>query len=204
MNVCITEKPSIARVLGATSRKDGYLEGNGYQVTWAFGHLCELKAPEDYLAEWKHWKMDVLPVVPSKFDIKLIPDKGVWKQFGVIKMLFGKATEIINCGDAGQEGELIQRWIQQMADNIKCPIKRLWISSLTDDAIREGLHTSRQAYIFEALHESHQKKTLSLEKKGLICCPLLRFLPQTGMADISASTDMWQKRRSLGLPERAN
>lgn len=158
MKVCITEKPSvaqsIAKILGATSRHDGYMEGNGYQVTWAFGHLCELNAPEDYNPEWKHWKMDALPILPGTFAIKLINDKGVKKQFGVIKKLFSKATEIINCGDAGQEGELIQRWIQQLSGNIKCPIKRLWISSLTDESIREGFQHLRPQSDFDNLYEA--------------------------------------------------
>ena len=158
MKVCITEKPSvaqsIAKILGATSRHDGYMEGNGYQVTWAFGHLCELNAPEDYNPEWKHWKMDALPLLPGTFAIKLINDKGVKKQFGVIKKLFSKATEIINCGDAGQEGELIQRWIQQLTGNIKCPIKRLWISSLTDESIREGFQHLRPQSDFDNLYEA--------------------------------------------------
>lgn len=158
MKVCITEKPSvaqsIAKILGATSRHDGYMEGNGYQVTWAFGHLCELNAPEDYNPEWKHWKMDALPIVPGSFAIKLINDKGVKKQFAIIKKLFSKATEIINCGDAGQEGELIQRWIQQLSGNIKCPIKRLWISSLTDESIREGFRHLRPQSDFDNLYEA--------------------------------------------------
>jgi len=158
MKVCITEKPSvaqsIAKILGATSRHDGYMEGNGYQVTWAFGHLCELNAPEDYNPKWKHWKMDALPILPGTFAIKLINDKGVKKQFAIIKKLFSKATEIINCGDAGQEGELIQRWIQQLSGNIKCPIKRLWISSLTDESIREGFHHLRPQSDFDNLYEA--------------------------------------------------
>lgn len=158
MKVCITEKPSvaqsIAKILGAISRHDGYMEGNGYQVTWAFGHLCELNAPEDYNSEWRHWKMDALPIIPSNFAIKLINDKGVKKQFAVIKKLFAKATEIINCGDAGQEGELIQRWIQQLSGNIHCPVKRLWISSLTDESIREGFLHLRPQSDFDHLYEA--------------------------------------------------
>ncbi|MGQ1783739.1 MULTISPECIES: type IA DNA topoisomerase [unclassified Saccharicrinis] len=141
MRVCIAEKPSvageIAKVVGATSRKDGYYEGNNYQVTWTFGHLCTLKEPHDYLPEWKRWNLGTLPVIPSKFGIKLIENKGVEKQFGVIQKLVQSATEVINCGDAGQEGEVIQRWVLQKA-GCKVQIKRLWISSLTEEAIREG------------------------------------------------------------------
>ncbi|TLX74385.1 DNA topoisomerase III [Labilibacter sediminis] len=141
MRVCIAEKPSvageIAKVVGATSRKDGYYEGNNYQVTWTFGHLCTLKEPHDYLAEWKRWNLGTLPVIPSNFGIKLIQNKGVEKQFGVIQKLVQAATEVINCGDAGQEGEVIQRWVLQKA-GCKVHIKRLWISSLTEEAIREG------------------------------------------------------------------
>lgn len=141
MIVCIAEKPSvaleIARVLGARTRKDGYYEGGGYQVTWTFGHLCELQSPDDYSSRWAKWSLFALPIIPGDFSIQLIKHKGIRKQFGIIKKLFSKATEIINCGDAGQEGELIQRWVQQLAKP-SCPIKRLWISSLTEDAIRDG------------------------------------------------------------------
>ena len=141
MKVCIAEKPSvaadIAKVLGATTRKTGYFEGNGYQVTWTFGHLCTLKQPHEYNEDWKKWKMELLPIFPKKFEIELINDKGVKAQFKIIKELFKKADEIINCGDAGQEGELIQRWVLQLT-GAKCPVKRLWISSMTDTAIREG------------------------------------------------------------------
>ena len=141
MRVCIAEKPSvageIAKVVGATSRKDGYYEGNNYQVTWTFGHLCTLKEPHDYLAEWKRWNLGTLPIIPSHFGIKLIQNKGVEKQFGVIEKLVQAATEVINCGDAGQEGEVIQRWVLQKA-GCKVNIKRLWISSLTEEAIRDG------------------------------------------------------------------
>lgn len=131
---------SIAKVLGANQRHDGYMEGNGYQVTWALGHLCELNAPGDYTEEWKHWKIDVLPMVPETFETKLIDDQGVKAQFQVIKKLFSRANTIINCGDAGQEGELIQRWIQQKTGVVRCPVQRLWVSSLTDEAIKEGFN----------------------------------------------------------------
>ncbi len=141
MRVCIAEKPSvageIAKVLGANTRKDGYYEGNDYQVTWTFGHLCTLKEPHDYLPEWKRWNLGTLPLIPSCFGIKLINNKGVEKQMGIITSLVQSATEVINCGDAGQEGEVIQRWVLQKA-GCKVHIKRLWISSLTEEAIREG------------------------------------------------------------------
>ncbi len=141
MRVCIAEKPSvageIAKVVGATSRKDGYYEGNNYQVTWTFGHLCTLKEPHDYLQEWKRWNLGTLPIIPSHFGIKLIQNKGVEKQFSVIEKLVQAASEVINCGDAGQEGEVIQRWVLQKA-GCKVKIKRLWISSLTEEAIRDG------------------------------------------------------------------
>ncbi len=141
MVVCIAEKPSvaadIARIIGATYRHDGFYEGNGYQVTWTFGHLCELKAPGDYTDMWKSWYLSSLPMIPPRFGIRLKEDTGIKKQFAVIENLFSKADTIINCGDAGQEGELIQRWVMQKAQ-VKCPVKRLWISSMTDEAIREG------------------------------------------------------------------
>lgn len=141
MKVCIAEKPSVARdiaeVLGAKQRKDGYYEGNGYQVTWTFGHFCTLKEPHDYFEQWKYWRLEDLPMIPSGFGIKLIENSGVKKQFAVIEKLVQQCEEVINCGDAGQEGELIQRWVLLKA---KCaaPVKRLWISSLTEEAIREG------------------------------------------------------------------
>ncbi len=141
MIVCIAEKPSvakdIAKIIGANSSHDGYMEGNGYQVTWTFGHLCTLKEPDDYTPMWKRWSLSSLPMIPSRFGIKLIEDKGIKKQFSIIEKLMQNAAGIINCGDAGQEGELIQRWVMQKAQ-AKCPVKRLWISSMTDEAIREG------------------------------------------------------------------
>lgn len=155
MKVCIAEKPSvardIARILGATSSKDGYLEGNGYQVTWTFGHLCELKEPNDYAVNWKHWSLAALPMVPLRFGIKLIDDEGIKKQFAIIERLYQNADEIINCGDAGQEGELIQRWVMQKA-KITCPVKRLWISSMTDEAIRNGLANLKDQKEYEPLY----------------------------------------------------
>ena len=143
MIVCIAEKPSVAKeiadVLGARSRHEGYIEGNGYQVTWTFGHLCTLKEPHEYTPAWKSWSLGSLPMIPPRFGIKLIADSGIEKQFKVIQTLMEKADLIINCGDAGQEGELIQRWVMQKA-GAKCPVKRLWISSLTEESIREGFN----------------------------------------------------------------
>ncbi len=141
MIVCIAEKPSvakdIAKIIGANSSHEGYMEGNGYQVTWTFGHLCTLKEPEDYTPLWKRWSLGALPMIPPRFGIKLIEDQGIKKQFSIIEKLMQAADGIINCGDAGQEGELIQRWVMQKA-KATCPVKRLWISSMTDEAIREG------------------------------------------------------------------
>ena len=155
MIVCIAEKPSvakdIARILGATSSHDGYMEGNGYQVTWTFGHLCTLKEPDDYTPMWKRWSLSALPMIPQRFGIKLIDDKGIIKQFSVIEKLMQNADGIINCGDAGQEGELIQRWVMQKAQ-AKCPVRRLWISSMTDEAIREGFHTLKDQQEYQPLY----------------------------------------------------
>ena len=141
MKVCIAEKPSVAQtianVLGATSKHQGYFEGNGFQVTWTYGHLCTLKAPDEYTTQWKKWDMNYLPMVPPRFGISLIDDDGIKRQFKIIETLYANAECIINCGDAGQEGELIQRWVMQKA-NVKCPVYRLWISSLTDEAVAEG------------------------------------------------------------------
>ena len=154
MIVCIAEKPSVARdiaqILGATAQREGYLEGNGYQVTWTFGHLCELKYPEDYTPGWKRWSLGQLPMVPTRFGIRLKQDQGIVRQFAIIQGLMEKADCIINCGDAGQEGELIQRWVMQKA-GITCPVKRLWISSLTEESIREG---------FEKLLAQEEKQSL--------------------------------------------
>mgnify|MGYP003082181713 CR=1 FL=1 len=155
MKVCIAEKPSvardIARILGANKSCDGYMEGNGYQVTWTFGHLCELKEPNDYSENWKHWSLAALPMIPPRFGIKLIEDEGIKKQFTVIEKLYHAADEIINCGDAGQEGELIQRWVMQKA-GVKCPVKRLWISSMTDEAIREGFASLKEQDVYQPLY----------------------------------------------------
>ena len=155
MKVCIAEKPSVARdiasVIGATTSRDGYMEGNGYQVTWTFGHLCTLKEPNDYTENWKRWSLAALPMIPQRFGIKLIEDKGIAKQFGVIERLMQNADEIINCGDAGQEGELIQRWVMQKAQ-AKCPVKRLWISSLTEEAIKQGFDNLKDQQDYQPLY----------------------------------------------------
>ena len=157
MIVCIAEKPSVARdiakVLGANTSHDGYMEGNGYQVTWTFGHLCTLKEPHDYTDQWKAWALSRLPMIPQRFGIKLIADKGVEKQFKTIESLFQKADEIVNCGDAGQEGELIQRWVMQKAA-VHCPVKRLWISSLTEESIREGFRNLKDQSDYQLLYEA--------------------------------------------------
>ncbi len=155
MKVCIAEKPSVAKeiaeILGAKQRKDGYYEGNGYQVTWSFGHLCELKEPHEYDSAYREWNLNMLPILPPKFGIKVKNDKGVEKQFNTISTLFENASEVINCGDAGQEGELIQRWIFSKA-NCKKPLKRLWISSLTEEAIREGFKKLKEGKDYENLY----------------------------------------------------
>lgn len=155
MILCITEKPSVARdiagILKADHRHDGFYEGGGYCVTWTFGHLCCLKEPDDYTPMWKRWSLGALPMIPPKFSIKLIDDEGIKKQFSVIERLAAQADEIVNCGDAGQEGELIQRWVMQKA-GVKCPVKRLWISSLTDESIREGFAALRPAADFDNLY----------------------------------------------------
>lgn len=153
--VCIAEKPSvareIARLLGATTRRDGYMEGGGYKVTWTFGHLCALKEPGDYQEGWKRWSLAALPMIPSPFGIKLIADDGIRKQFAIIEKLMREADCIVNCGDAGQEGELIQRWVMQKAE-AKCPVKRLWISSMTDEAIREGFADLKEQAAYDRLY----------------------------------------------------
>ena len=155
MIVCIAEKPSvardIARIIGAASSHDGYMEGNGFQVTWTFGHLCTLKEPHDYTPMWRSWSLTSLPMIPERFGIKLIDDQGIKKQFGIIEGLMQKAERIVNCGDAGQEGELIQRWVMQKA-GAKCPVSRLWISSMTDEAIREGFQNLKDQADYQPLY----------------------------------------------------
>ena len=157
MVVCVAEKPSvgayIANVLGAKQRKDGYFEGNGYQVTWTFGHLCALLDPQEYTDQWKAWSLSSLPMIPPRFSIKVSGDEGVHKQFNVIKSLIDQADEVINCGDAGQEGELIQRWVYQQA-GCRCPVKRLWVNSLTEEAIREGFKALKDQSEYQHLYEA--------------------------------------------------
>jgi DNA topoisomerase-3 len=163
VKVCIAEKPNVAReiasILGAGKRMNGYLEGNGYQVTWTFGHLCTLKEPHDYTEKWKYWDLSALPMLPQKFGIKLINDTGIKKQFEVIQSLVEKAEEVINCGDAGQEGELIQRWVLTKA-NYRKPLKRLWISSLTEEAIKEGFQKLREGKDFENLYAAGSARAI--------------------------------------------
>ena len=157
MIVCVAEKPSvgayIANVLGAKQRKDGYFEGNGYQVTWTFGHLCALLDPQEYTEQWKAWSLSSLPMIPPRFSIKVSGDDGVHKQFNVIKTLIAQADEVINCGDAGQEGELIQRWVYQQA-GCKCPVKRLWVNSLTEEAIKDGFQNLKDQSEYVHLYEA--------------------------------------------------
>lgn len=217
MKVCITEKPSVARdiagILGANVRKDGYFEGNGYAVTWTYGHLCTLKEPSDYHENWKKWSLGVLPMIPEKFGIKLINSESIKQQFKVIKSLCSTASEIINCGDAGQEGELIQRWVMQKA-NVKCPVKRLWISSLTDESIREGFKNLKNQPEFDCLYfaglsraigdwilglnatrlytlkYSREKNILSI---GRVQTPTLALVVQRQLEiDNFVSTDFWE------------
>lgn len=163
MIVCIAEKPSVAReianILGARSKKDGYIEGNGYQVTWVFGHLCTLKEPHDYNPNWKRWSIYDLPLIPKPFGIKLIENEGSIKQFHIIEKLVQTADKVINCGDAGQEGELIQRWVLKKAQ-CQCPVERLWISSLTEDAIKEGFQNLRPESDFNKLYEAGMMRAI--------------------------------------------
>ena len=175
MIVCIAEKPSvakdIARILGANSSRDGYMEGNGYQVTWTFGHLCELKMPEDYTPMWKQWSLSALPMIPPRFGIRLKEDQGIKKQFATIEKLMSEAEGIINCGDAGQEGELIQRWVMQKAQ-AKCPVKRLWISSMTDEAIREGFANLKDQDEYQTLYLAGLSRAVGDWLLGINCTRL--------------------------------
>lgn len=185
MIVCIAEKPSvaqdIARILGANAKRDGYMEGNGYQVTWTFGHLCELKEPNDYLTNWKFWTLAALPMIPQRFGIKLIPEDHITRQFAVVKELYSKADEIINCGDAGQEGELIQRWVMQLA-GAKCPVKRLWISSMTDEAIKEGFRNLQDQSKYQSLYMAGLCRAIGDWLLGMNCTRLytLMYRQQVG------------------------
>ena len=175
MIVCIAEKPSvakdIARIIGANSSHDGYMEGNGYQVTWTFGHLCELKMPEDYTPMWKAWSLSALPMIPQRFGIRLKEDEGIKKQFAIIERLMQQADGIINCGDAGQEGELIQRWVMQKAQ-AKCPVQRLWISSMTDEAIREGFATLKDQSEYQSLYLAGLSRAVGDWLLGINCTRL--------------------------------
>jgi DNA topoisomerase-3 len=183
MIVCIAEKPSVARdianVLGATTSKQGYIEGNGYQVTWTFGHLCELKDPGEYTQMWKVWSLGALPMIPQRFGIKLKDDQGIKAQFATIEKLMQEAESIINCGDAGQEGELIQRWVMQKA-GAKCPVKRLWISSLTEEAIREGFQTLKDQQEYEPLYLAGLSRAIGDWLLGMNATRLytLKYRPQ--------------------------
>ena len=163
MKLCIAEKPSVAKdlaeILGAKARYDGYYEGNGYLVSWTFGHLCTLKEPQDYNENWKYWKIEDLPILPPNFGIKIKKNQGVQKQFKLIENLLGKATEVINCGDAGQEGELIQRWVLIKA-KCKVPVKRLWISSLTEEAIKKGFKELQDASKYDALFAAGNSRAI--------------------------------------------
>ena len=175
MIVCIAEKPSvakdIARIIGATASRDGYMEGNGYQVTWTFGHLCELKMPEDYTPMWKAWSLTALPMIPPRFGIRLKDDESIKKQFAVIERLMQAADGIINCGDAGQEGELIQRWVMQKA-GATCPVQRLWISSMTDEAIREGFATLKDQSNYQSLYMAGLSRAVGDWLLGINCTRL--------------------------------
>ncbi|MBO7101281.1 MAG: DNA topoisomerase 3 [Bacteroidales bacterium] len=185
MIVCIAEKPSVAReiakVLGANSQHEGYLEGNGYQVTWTFGHLCTLKEPQDYCDQWRHWSLGSLPMVPPRFGIKLIDNEGYKKQFAVIERLMQAADGIINCGDAGQEGELIQRWVMQKA-KATCPVQRLWVSSLTEEAIREAFANLKPQDDYQSLYEAGLCRAIGDWLLGMNATRLytLRFRQQQG------------------------
>ena len=163
MKLCIAEKPSvgkeIARIVGATNRRDGFYEGNGYLISWTFGHLCTLKAPDDYSDDWKRWDMNFLPMIPPKFQLKVIDNSGVSKQFNTLRSLIEQCTEVVNCGDAGIEGELIQRWVLSKASNTK-PVKRLWISSMTDEAIKEGFENLKDGKDYDLLYAAGNARAI--------------------------------------------
>ncbi len=188
MIVCIAEKPSVARdiakIIGATQAKDGYMEGNGYQVTWTFGHLCTLKEPQDYTDKWKYWRLEDLPMVPSSFGIKLINQQSSIRQFHTIEKLVQNCSEVINCGDAGQEGELIQRWVLLKA---KCnvPIKRLWISSLTEEAIKEGFSKLVDAQKYENLYKAGSARAIGDWMLGMNATRLFTVKFGRGKATLS-------------------
>lgn len=189
MRVCITEKPSVARdiaaLLGATAKRDGYYEGGDVRVTWTYGHLCTLKEPADYTDRWKRWSLGALPMIPDKFGIKLIDQESIKRQFAVIKELVSNADEVVNCGDAGQEGELIQRWVMQKA-GVKCPVYRLWISSLTDESIREGFKSLRPQSEFDNLYYAGLSRAVGDWILGLNATRLysLKYSPSGGVLSI--------------------
>lgn len=192
MKVCICEKPSvakdIAKVLGAKDIKDGYYEGNGYQVTWTFGHLCELKKPEEYNPIWKRWNYNLLPIIPPKFKIQVMNDSGVKKQFEVIRSLVDVADEVINCGDAGQEGEVIQRWVLHLC-KVKCPVKRLWISSLTEKAIKDGFNNLQPAKKYNNLYQAGMARS---------CCDWLLGINATRFYTIRNNNGKFGNLQSIG------
>jgi DNA topoisomerase-3 len=163
MVLCIAEKPSVARdladILGAKTRRDGYWEGNGYWVSWTIGHLCTLKEPQDYNENWKYWKLQDLPIIPASFGVKVVEESGIKRQFECLERLIQECAEVINCGDAGQEGELIQRWVLLKAKCTK-PVKRLWISSLTEEAIREGFQTLKAASQYDNLYAAGSARAI--------------------------------------------
>lgn len=187
MIVCIAEKPSVAKdiasVLGANRQQQGYMEGNGYQVTWTFGHLCTLKEPDDYTPNWKRWSLSALPMVPQRFGIKLIEDEGIKRQFAVIEKLMQAADRIINCGDAGQEGELIQRWVMQKA-RANCPVQRLWISSLTEEAIREGFKSLKDQSEYQSLYEAGLSRAIGDWLLGMNATRLYTLKYRTGQGQV--------------------
>lgn len=187
MIVCIAEKPSVARdiakILGATQSHEGYMEGNGYQVTWTFGHLCTLKEPDDYTPQWKQWTFGQLPMIPQRFGIKLIDNDGYKRQFAVIERLMQAAERIVNCGDAGQEGELIQRWVMQKA-RATCPVSRLWISSMTDEAIREGFSNLKPQEEYRSLYEAGLCRAIGDWLLGMNATRLYTLKYRSGRGDV--------------------
>ncbi len=190
MKLCITEKPSVAKdiaqIIGANVKRDGYYEGGDYKVTWTFGHLCTLKEPHDYSEYWKRWSLAALPMIPPKFGIKLIDDEGIKRQFRVIETLISQADEVINCGDAGQEGELIQRWVMQKA-KINCPVQRLWISSLTDESIRDGFKQLQPQQKFDNLYYAGLSRAIGDWILGMNHPPVLAQILVAGQCAVGRS-----------------
>ena len=202
MIVCIAEKPSVARdiadILGAKERKDGYIEGNGYQVTWTFGHLCTLKEPHEYTPNWKSWSLGSLPMIPPRFGIKLISNPTYEKQFRTVEWLMQSADEIINCGDAGQEGELIQRWVMQKA-GARCPVKRLWISSLTEEAIKEGFAKLKDQAEFQSLFQPKQYWELKTTYRDTVFSALIRKSDEELVAEEEKSGGKVKRTENPGI-----